>query len=369
MAQHAASVCAHDHLVEFYETEAFLVDTVRDFFVPALRQGGAAIVVATAAHLLEFETALVDAGIALQAAMDQDRYLAFDAADLLSRFMVDGTPDVTRFRQAVGAVLDRASQGGRPIRVYGEMVSLLWDQGDITSALALEDLWNDLAEILTFELLCAYPMRSFDRQANAAAFRRICEQHTTVIPGESYSLLPDPGQQSRAVARLQQEVEALRAELRRGREQQELPADLAYVDSLTALANRRAFDLRLTWEWALTQCREADSYVVVIALDQWQQLRDSMGRATGDQVLRQFAEVLRIVAGGSDIVARIADDQFAILLVGCDEAAARSFEARLRHTLAEGAWPALRQIHASFGHASLQQCGSPDTALDVAERT
>jgi diguanylate cyclase (GGDEF)-like protein len=363
----AGSECGHDHLVEFYESEDFLVDTVCDFFAPALRDGDAIIVVATAAHRHQFAAALDDAGIDVSAATKEGRFLAFDARDLLARFMVDGQPDVVLFRRTIGAVMDRASAAGRQIRVYGEMVALLWDDGDVASALALEDLWNDLAGIRTFVLLCAYPMRAFDDEASAAAFKRICEQHTAVIPSESYSLLSDPDEQSRLVARLQQETSALRSEVLRMRNQLDLLAELAYVDSLTMLGNRRAFDLRLTWEWTLTQCREADSFVVVIGLHGLVALAERCGLAAGERVLRQFAEVLRAVAGPPDIVARIGWDQFGVLMIGCDASAACNFEVRLRQVLSEGAWLELAQIDARVDHASLQECSSPATVLDLAK--
>ena len=140
-----AAAGTHEHVVEFYETEAFLVETVTDFVGPGLHVGGAAVVVATAAHRYAFEQALRHNGVDVDHAVDADRYLAFDAAELLGRFIVDGRPDPERFRQIVGAVLDRASAGNRRVRVYGEMVALLWAAGHQAPAIALERLWNDLA--------------------------------------------------------------------------------------------------------------------------------------------------------------------------------------------------------------------------------
>jgi PAS domain S-box-containing protein len=209
MAALEGPACDHGHLVQFYETEQFLVDTVCAFLLPTLRDGNAAIVAATAAHRHAFDTALTQAGIDVDAAVRAGRYLAFDAADLLSQFMVAGRPDPERYRDTIGAVMDYASQDGREIRVYGEMVALLYDDGDTVSALALEDLWNDLAETHAFELLCAYPMRFFDDEAGAAAYKRICDQHSTVIPNEGYPPIGGPVEQSRAVAKLQQELRML----------------------------------------------------------------------------------------------------------------------------------------------------------------
>lgn len=220
-AHDAGSGGRHDHLVGFYETEAFLVDTVCSFLTPTLHDGDVAIVVATAVHRQLFEAALGGAGIEVGAAIDDGRYLPFDAETVLARFMLDGRPDPTRFHATIGPLLAAAREGGRRVHVYGEMVALLLEGGDGASAVALEDLWNDLAEIHPFVLLCAYPMRAFEDEANTAVFTRICEQHGTVIPSEGYSLLVDPRQRLRAIAQLQQqvavlgpEVERLRAQLR-----------------------------------------------------------------------------------------------------------------------------------------------------------
>jgi len=207
--------CGHEHVVEFYDTEEFLVDTVCGFISPALDDGDVAIVVATPAHRSAFDGAIRATGLDVDAAVAAGRYLTFDAAELLETFMVDGAPDAGRFEETIGGVIDRARVGGRRIQIYGEMVALLWDAGDVMSAVALEDLWNDLAATREFSLLCAYPMHTFDDDASAAAFKRVCDQHSTVIPSEGYSLLGDVDEQQRAVAGLQQELAALRADVAR----------------------------------------------------------------------------------------------------------------------------------------------------------
>ncbi len=219
------SAGAHDHLVEFYDTDAFLVDTVCELLLPALGNGDTVIVTATAAHEHKFAAALGNAGIDVAAAVGEGRYVVFDAEDLPSHLMVDGSLEATRFCETLGAVMDRASQGGRQIRVYSEMAALLWAGGDETSALAIGDLWNELAETRSFMLLSAYPMREFDDEASAPAFKRICEQHTTVIPSEGYSLLADPAERSRAVAQLQQQAAARHLDVRRPGAQRDQAGD------------------------------------------------------------------------------------------------------------------------------------------------
>jgi hypothetical protein len=61
------------------------------------------------------------------------------------------------------------------------MVAVLWNEGNIAAAIALEDLWNDLAASYPFSLFCAYPMRAFDRDGSNDGFRTICGQHSRVL--------------------------------------------------------------------------------------------------------------------------------------------------------------------------------------------
>jgi DNA-binding CsgD family transcriptional regulator/PAS domain-containing protein len=247
---------ARSHRVAFYEREGFLVHTVGGFVGSALHDGDAAIVIATAAHRREFEAAFDASGIDVSAVID--RYQALDAAKLLQKFMVDGAPDAERFHETVGALLERPAAEGRAVQMFVEMGVLLWDAGDIASTIALEDLWNELGVSHQLVELCAYPLRAFGNKANEAPFERICQQHATVIPGESYPLLGSADAQRRTVARLQQEGGALRAELAGLRAEREIRDELAPGDALSGLAKRRtAHQLdtaehvaRLgTWEW------------------------------------------------------------------------------------------------------------------------
>jgi diguanylate cyclase len=209
-------------------------------------------------------------------------------------------------------------------------------------------------------------MQAFDQQASGPAFRRICAQHTAVIPTEAYSLLADSAARARAVAHLQQENAALHSEVRRLRAREVARRGEAYVDVLTGLGNQHAFDLHLEREWALTRRDAPDSFVVLAELDGFAALNDRHGLGTGDQVLRQFAEALRLAARATDIVARIGDGEFAVLLIRCDEGATHRFTARLHELLAMRTWPQQADVAASIGHASLKDSAAPVEALSRA---
>ena len=103
--------------------------------------------------------------------------------------MVDGTPDPHRFAETVGPVIRTARTGDRRVLAFGEMVALLWAEGNREAAIRLEQLWNDLARRETFALLCAYPISHFDDAGHAKPFAEINAAHTWVTPAESYSIV------------------------------------------------------------------------------------------------------------------------------------------------------------------------------------
>lgn len=194
--------------------------SVCGFIGPALPAGDAAIVVATKPHREKFLAELQGRGLDIETARAQGQLVDLDAAETLARFMVDGRPDSTRFAQTLEPLLARAAEGGRGVRIFGEMVALLWEDGNSQAAIDLEDLWNALAASHPFSLFCAYPLEVVTREGDTAGFRRMCQSHTRVVPTESYSRLADPGDQLYALALLQQEAASGSAEAERLRAQQ-----------------------------------------------------------------------------------------------------------------------------------------------------
>jgi PAS domain S-box-containing protein len=127
--------------------------------------------------------------------------------------MVDGLPDPQRFLEIIGSIIRQAGERRLRVRAFGEMVALLWEEGNQAGAIHLEELWNDLARIHSFSLFCAYPMHGFGNAAHGTPFTEIGTHHTRVIPAESYNALATPDERLRAITLLQQKAESLHAEI------------------------------------------------------------------------------------------------------------------------------------------------------------
>ncbi|MGZ4690071.1 MAG: MEDS domain-containing protein [Acidimicrobiia bacterium] len=173
------------HVAKIYDDDQDLVHGAGDLLLNRLAAGDAIVVVATPAHRPAFEHTVRASAVDVAA---DDRYLSLDAHQLLATFMVDGDPDPHRFDEAMRRLFRRA--GPRHVHIFGEMVAVLWDEGNVTGAITLESLWNDLATEHDFSLYCAYPMASFDRDADLAALRDVCNQHSQVVAPRSYAAGP-----------------------------------------------------------------------------------------------------------------------------------------------------------------------------------
>jgi len=114
------------HYAQFYDTDRWLLNSLRDFVLTGLDTGDAVVIVATQAHREGLDELLTAAGLDVSEASAAGRYLTLDAAETLTHFMVEGVPDAGRFAQSLGDVIVKASDGGRMVRVFGEMVAILW---------------------------------------------------------------------------------------------------------------------------------------------------------------------------------------------------------------------------------------------------
>jgi diguanylate cyclase (GGDEF)-like protein len=108
---------------------------------------------------------------------------------------------------------------------------------------------------------------------------------------------------------------------------------MAGEDELTGLANRRAFNRRLSEEFLRARRYGHPFTVVLVDLDGFKAVNDTFGHATGDAALVAFARVLDSITRASDVAARLGGDEFALLLPETDEAAARQVIRRLKDSL------------------------------------
>ena len=138
--------------------------------------------------------------------------------------------------------------------------------------------------------------------------------------------------------------------------------ELALVDDLTGLHNRRAFTLLA--EQAIKESARAGRPVIAlfVDVDGLKTINDTHGHTAGDQLLRLVAGALQAACRDSDIIGRLGGDEFVILLAGADRV--DGIEARLAACLAEAAKTVAYPVSVSVGLAVCQPEADHDCSLD-----
>lgn len=175
---------ARHHEVGFYSDDRFFLNDLTLFIGSALKVGNSAIVVASASHLDDLLPRLRAQGLDMDKAIEEGRYLALDAAEGLSQFMIDGVLDGDRFMTLLESLIQTAAKaatsGRRRVAVFGECVSLLWAQGNAEAAIQIEKLGNQLARKYDIDILCGYSPGSVEGGMDRHIYQQICAEHSAV---------------------------------------------------------------------------------------------------------------------------------------------------------------------------------------------
>jgi DcmR-like sensory protein len=169
------------HAVLFYREAVELAEQVGAYLLEAIRAGGAALVIATPAHRDAIAAALARAGADVAAEKAAGRYVALDAFETMNQFMVADWPNAASFWLTMSPLVRQAAQAAEPVCVFGEMVALLWEFGQVNAAIEVEAMWNELAAQYPFSLLCAYPADAVGDDQHQDALAEVCRVHAAVI--------------------------------------------------------------------------------------------------------------------------------------------------------------------------------------------
>ena len=172
------------HAVQIYSGLGELSESVAAYLAAGFAGGEPAILVSTPEHRAAFAGRLRLTGWDARALEANRMLTVLDAEQTLAALMGDDGPSAIAMEQIVGNVIDEVTRThpARDVRAYGEMVDILAKRGMVDEAIALEELWNRLAETRRFSLLCAYELDVFDVATQQAPMPHVCRVHSHVLP-------------------------------------------------------------------------------------------------------------------------------------------------------------------------------------------
>lgn len=171
----------NEHIVQFYEADEHLIGSLVDYVHSGLASGDACIIVATKDHLDSMEERLMTQGLDLEGFRVAGQYLSLDAVALLSKLIVNGVLQSAIVDQLVAELIVRSIEAHGRVRIFGEMVNLLWEEGQYDCALDLEKDWSRIQKSYPFLLLCGYSIKSFHEEGMTNRFMDVCDCHTKIL--------------------------------------------------------------------------------------------------------------------------------------------------------------------------------------------
>ncbi len=146
----------------------------------------------------------------------------------------------------------------------------------------------------------------------------------------------------------------------------------ALVDGLTGIANQRQCEEALLAEIARADRLGTPLTLVLADLDDFKAINDAHGHAAGDEVLREFAGVLRVTVRETDLAGRWGGEEFLLLLPGADAGGGAQLAERVRASLGErsflGRAGRVVSVTCSFGVAQHRPRGDMSELFDAADR-
>jgi signal transduction histidine kinase len=283
------SSIALDHVVQFYENDSYVCEVVARFVADGFRLGQSVIAIVTPEHRRMISGLLKNQGVVPETAVLAGQLVVLDAKTTLSTFLEDGRPDADRFAETIGGLISevRSRRPARGIRAFGEMVDVLWREGNPAAATELEGLWNRLAAVEGFALLCAYCIGNFDDESHSRGFQSVCDEHAFVLPTEKYMGIADEDTRLREICRLQQRGEVLETALAESREANRLKDEF-----LATISHELRTPLNAIMGWNRLAANSSDPKLVQRAFE----VIDRNGRAQL-HLIEDLLDMARIISG------------------------------------------------------------------------
>ncbi|MEJ2608928.1 MAG: GGDEF domain-containing protein [Candidatus Thiodiazotropha sp.] len=144
----------------------------------------------------------------------------------------------------------------------------------------------------------------------------------------------------------------------------------AFLDSLTKVKNRTAFDSNFSRELELNRRNNSNLSLIVMDIDFFKRINDQFGHAIGDMVLVEVAKTIEQTIRSSDALYRYGGEEFVVILNGTDMAGAQLLAARIRENVENMRIDSIKSLRVtlSLGVSMLHEQDNNQTLFERADR-
>lgn len=177
------------HIVQLYQEADFYCDAISHFTAEGFVKGESIILVATDSNWQQISKRLESTGFNIGELFERGQLTLLDANQTLPKFMANGLPDGSIFKTLAGSTIEKARCGGKYTRVrwWGEMVNVLYVEGNGRASHRLEQFFDEVAHEQQIAIFCSFLMDHYDPVIYDEAFLNVCRTHSNVIPMQDYS--------------------------------------------------------------------------------------------------------------------------------------------------------------------------------------
>ena len=260
--------------------------------------------------------------------------------------------------------------------VFGATSDDTTDQADVQAAKALEDqkrIESEKASLAASRLRDLAAVVATDVGEHNANIDRIEADLAAVQESggdTEASIVRALNQISQANEKLQQKLQKAEKQIEAQAEEIRIHESDARTDSLTKIANRRAFDDEIKRRFSEMQRLGTQFSLVILDVDHFKKFNDTHGHQAGDEVLRHVGQALKKCGRDLDIPCRYGGEEFAFILPDTDNTGAGTVAERVRKTIEamvvrfEGKE---LKVTASLGVAQAQSIDNPETLIRRAD--
>ncbi|HLW19539.1 MAG TPA: hypothetical protein VKX33_04415 [Cyclobacteriaceae bacterium] len=154
-------VAQRDHVARLYGKKPNFSDLLENFIINGIGIKDIVLVVATSSSLTEFHNRLEMSIFEEEDLTLHDMYIPLGAENTLIKFMIHDWQEEVLFLQYMEGLAYKADEENPYVRLFWEMVEILWTMGEMGNTIGLEALWNKFPENKKMSLFWSYPRSGF----------------------------------------------------------------------------------------------------------------------------------------------------------------------------------------------------------------